>query len=241
MEWVASEGIRKYEHQQAGGLVRHTDYFGGAMNRERGQREPGVPKVVADQPVAFVTRRPPGNVIEPHFHELSQFQLFVEGHGRIGKHAVQPVTVHYADAFTPYGPIVASEDDGLAFMTLRAQTSNGGAFRMPKSRTQMERRAGRALTAELDPDAPITGSLFGPESDGVEAKLVAMAPQAVAAANDHVGQDRFLVVMSGALAGDTGPLGKYSCTFLNSGEPTPSLTAGPNGANVLLLAFPRPI
>lgn len=53
----------------------------------------------------------------------------MEGRGRIGQHALQPVTVHHTDAYTPYGPIVTSED-GMAFFTIRSRTENGGTHYM---------------------------------------------------------------------------------------------------------------
>ena len=236
--WVPSGGIRSYTRLGTAGTIDHTDYMGGSATRERGQRVPGVAKVVRDEPTAFITRRPPNDVTFPHFHELNQFQLFVEGHGRIGKHPLQPDTVHYADAFTPYGPIVASDDEGLAFMTLRAQTSNGGAFRMPGSRSQLERRAGRALTVLADTSAvpDRMEELIPLTEDGVEATMLPVAAGATVTPTDRVpSRDRFLVVMSGSLAGDG--LGRYACRFLPAGESVPALTGGSGGAGVLFLAF----
>ena len=43
----------------------------------------------------------PGAVTPAHFHEPNQFQVFVEGHGRIGAHPVTPLTVQYANGHTP--------------------------------------------------------------------------------------------------------------------------------------------
>ena len=57
--------------------------------------------------------------------------------------------MHYTDAYTPYGPIVTSEED-LAFFTIRARNDNGGTHFMPESRARMPRKAGRALTVHAD-------------------------------------------------------------------------------------------
>ena len=62
-----------------------------------------------------VVIQPPGAVTPAHFHDPNQFQVFVEGEGRIGAHPVSPVTVQYANGHTPYGPIVASRDRGRVF------------------------------------------------------------------------------------------------------------------------------
>ena len=55
-------------------------------------------------PQAFLVIQPPGAVTPAHFHEPNQFQVFVEGDGRIGAHPTAPLTVQYANGHTPYGP-----------------------------------------------------------------------------------------------------------------------------------------
>ena len=64
----------------------------------------------SDHPLAFLVNGPPAFVIPPHFHEIDQYQIFVGGSATLGKHKVLPGSVHYADAYTPYGPITATED-----------------------------------------------------------------------------------------------------------------------------------
>src|SRR5689334_9041256 len=55
-----------------------------------------------------------GSSISPHFHDVDQYQIFVRGNGRLGSNEAGPMTFHYADAYTPYGPIVGA-DQGIAF------------------------------------------------------------------------------------------------------------------------------
>src|SRR5215470_18719270 len=122
--WVAAEGIRRWEAPtNTDQPSRNRDFFGGER-RSGGARQPGTPLWVEDTPVGFLTQRPRGDIIPPHFHEVDQFQVVVDGRGTIGKHALEPVTVHYTDAYTPYGPIT-TVGDGMLFYTLRAQESNG--------------------------------------------------------------------------------------------------------------------
>ena len=45
--------------------------------------------------------------------------MIVGGDGRMGKKEVEPITFQYADAFTPYGPIVG-RDHGID--DLRSET-----------------------------------------------------------------------------------------------------------------------
>jgi len=62
-----------------------------------------------------------------HFHTQNQFQVFIEGTGSFGRHAVNPYVVHYAGAFTGYGPIIAGPQ-GLQYLTLRASRDLGAQF-----------------------------------------------------------------------------------------------------------------
>lgn len=240
MEWVGGEGIGSYEWTTAKGeRIGNRDFFAGLAGRERGSRAPDVPFVVENRPWVFLTSRPPGNIIEPHFHEVPQYQIFVEGHGRIGKHPVQPVEVHYTDAYTPYGPIVAGEE-GLAFVTLRSKANNGGAHYMPRSRPMLARKAGRALTAhaEVGPSTR-AGELIPAREDGVEASLVVLgAGRSTMPASDRANSGRFFLVLAGSLVADGEELGRYACGFVREDEVLPTLTAGEAGAQVLSLQLP---
>lgn len=73
---------------------------------------------VDEGPNARIVKLEPRQELEAHFHTQNQWQIIVEGDGRIGDEAVQAVAVHYTEKNTPYGPIVAG-DDGLTFLTLR--------------------------------------------------------------------------------------------------------------------------
>ena len=42
-------------------------------------------------PQGFLVIQPPGAVTPAHFHDHNQFQVFVEGNGRIGAHPATPV------------------------------------------------------------------------------------------------------------------------------------------------------
>ena len=69
-------------------------------------------------PQGFLVHQPPNAVTPAHFHEPNQFQVFVDGTGRMGAHPASPLTVQYANGHTPYGPIVAG-DQGVKYFTLR--------------------------------------------------------------------------------------------------------------------------
>ncbi len=138
---VSRDEARIKEVKVAGGLGERHGYIG----------EPGQ---LTEAAQAFLVVRPfAGARIEPHFHDVDQFQVVVEGGGRIGKKKVRPITFQYADAFTPYGPIIA--DDRLSFFTLR-NISSGGFWAMPGNKQEMPGRAGRNIEGlfDLDTDLP---------------------------------------------------------------------------------------
>lgn len=238
MQWVSSEGMCYYEWtNQAGDVMRHRDFFGGQANRERGSRPEGVPLKIEDTPQLFLTRRPPSNVIEPHFHEMPQFQVFCEGSGRIGKHSLRPLVVHWTDAYTPYGPIVADPAEGLAFLTIRGKSSNGGAHYMPQARHRLVRKAGRALTAEVELGR--ARNIIPLTDDGVEASLLAIDPgDVVAPPASAANGGRFFIVMDGSLVHDQVQLDRYASLHVRPEDPAPELRAGSAGAQVLALQFP---
>jgi hypothetical protein len=93
-------------------------------------------------PQAFLVMQPPGAVTPAHFHEPNQFQVFVEGDGRIGPHPTTPLTVQYANGHTTYGPIVAS-DVGIRYFTLRQRWDPGAKY-MPASRDKLVKGNQRA-------------------------------------------------------------------------------------------------
>src|SRR6202042_1761787 len=76
----------------------------------------------------------PHAVVKPHFHQADQYQVVVQGGGRLGTHDVGTVAVHYTDAWSAYGPIVAA-DDGIAWFTLRNAWDPGARY-MPTEREQ---------------------------------------------------------------------------------------------------------
>src|SRR5437016_4597353 len=78
------------------------------------------------------------------------------GGGTFGPHTVDVGTLHYADRFTPYGPLAGGER-GLGMLTLRS-TSDSGAYYMPEfgselrdglARLERPPRTRRSVTFDL--------------------------------------------------------------------------------------------
>jgi hypothetical protein len=230
---VASTETTHTELKRAGGVGTVRNYLGAPGSLEAG-------------PQAFLVERPyPNPRVAPHFHDIDQFQVIAAGDGRMGKKEVKPFTFQYADAFTPYGPIVG-RDNGISFFTLRAVAS-GGYFAMPGSRHHMPGRAGRNIAATFDIERDplpahevIREPLMEPEADGVYAAGLRLGAHARTAGVTPDAGCQYYLVCTGSLIQDGKPLPANSLIHVDAGEDTLQLQAGPEGANVLVMQFPRP-
>ena len=95
----ALKGRRIIQSRGTGEEHWRTDFLG----------RPGDGGGIKNEPQAFLIEMHAGETILPHFHEVDQFQVFVSGMGSLGrgKEAARPLSVHYADHHTGYGPIDA--------------------------------------------------------------------------------------------------------------------------------------
>lgn len=224
---------------------RTFDYLGDPFAR----RDYFVPSSAEDPgPHAYLVEQPAGVVIRPHFHAVDQFQVVVHGRGRLGRKPVEPVTVHYADAYTGYGPIEAGEE-GIFYFSLRPGFDRGARY-LPETRDeQLSVPGGRrhrlaplleAASPEELEDAPLTSRvLIEPEADGLSASevIVPAGSPWEPAASLH---GQFLVVISGQLLVDEEPFDRWSCLYAPAGERWTGVAAGDTGCQVLLLEYPEP-
>jgi len=199
-------------------------------------------------PTVFLAELPPGSTLDVHFHRENQFQLFTRGDGRLGRHAVSPVTVHYAGAYTGYGPLVAG-DDGLDYFTIRPVYDTGAHY-LPAARDDMVR--GPRRTLQSAPVAPLPRGalralavsqvldLIPVQADRIAARLVRLPPKARHTDLDPRGSGgQFLAVVGGALAHAGGWLLAHDFVFVSAEEGPFVLEAGDGGAEVVLMQLPR--
>jgi hypothetical protein len=187
-------------------------------------------------PQAFlVEMAAPGAVIPPHFHREDEFQVVVAGSGSLGKHALDGVVVHFADAYTPYGPIRVGPA-GLTFFTLRARADAGAQY-MPESRAAMVRKARRSVAAGVGARRA-TSALWPAHDDGLAAWTVATPPHACV---EHPAGDggRYYLVVDGAIEHAGDELARWSCVWAGPHADRPRLVAGPAGARLVVVQFPR--
>src|SRR3546814_6797918 len=108
------------------------------------------------------------------------------------------VSVHYANAHTPYGPIRA-EAEGLHYFTLRDDFDPGARF-MPGARPELKPvRRRHALSEPVTPltaaerAAPPNGGpvpVLEPEADGLGGRLFRLPTDGTARSRDTKGGDR---------------------------------------------------
>ncbi|VTU26747.1 hypothetical protein [Variovorax sp. RA8] len=196
-------------------------------------------------PTVFLVEQPPNVVLAPHFHTQNQFQVIKEGSGTLGKHALGPGCVHYAGAFTGYGPLVAGPA-GLSYFTIRAVYETGANF-LPAARDRLrrgpKRNAHGPVHAPLAVDA-LRGlasarrvPLIAPQ-DGLEAYALQLPPLSRLEPIDARGSGQFQLVLAGALETPQGRLRPWESRYLSPSEDAGGCTAGASGVHLLVLQMP---
>jgi len=197
-------------------------------------------------PQAYLIEQAENSTVAAHFHDTNQFQIIVRGGGAFGKKPVDGVLVHYAGAHTPYGPIVAS-DLGVHYFTLR-NNWDSGAKKMPLHRDKLRkiRRVHRVAEDVAVPDTATlnsldveTADLIPLEEDGLGVRQFNVGPGKVCSVGfETAGAGAYAVVLSGAIHFGGDDLEADSLIYRGPEDEPLSVTAGPEGASVLLLQFP---
>tara|TARA_B100000676_G_C18085707_1_gene854851 strand:+ start:2665 stop:3414 length:750 start_codon:yes stop_codon:yes gene_type:complete len=220
--------LREY----VGSMPLHGKYVDGNERNDNGM------------PQGFLVYQPPGSITPPHFHETNQFQVFVEGDGKMGNRVAGPLTVQYANGHTPYGPIEAGED-GVRYFTLR-QYWDPGAKYMPKSRDKLRKGNQRTrlkagiLVSGTNKRTGISKEIIFPlEDDGLAAEIYRVGAKSLfdVPINTTCG-GQYLVVISGELTLDDRVFDRWSTMYVTTEEVSSQLASGPEGVELLVLQFP---
>ena len=225
------------------------------IGQNRNTLKPGdpVPPAGTLYPMAFLVEKQAGAVVKPHFHQADQYQVVVQGGGRLGVHDVGSVAVHYTDPFSAYGPIVAAEE-GVSWFTLRNAWDPGAQY-MPQERQRL--RAARARYQHRESTAAPLPPLSTTQLAAVQEVRCASVLEHT---SDGLGCWRYQVPGSGTMTGpdpaDSGGqfwlvlagnaavpgsalLPVQSCVFVGPDDAALRATAGATGAELLCLQFPR--
>jgi hypothetical protein len=182
-------------------------------------------------PMAFLVEQDAGAVVGAHYHQADQFQVIVAGSGRLGRHDVAAGAVHFAGAWSAYGPLAAGSD-GLQYFTLRNGWDPGARY-MEFSDNRSALRAQRRRHRE-------SVGTSAAAADGLRVKqLVLTAGHPVTGIDPANGAGQFWVVLSGDLLSDDASAPRNSCLFVSPDEPPLQAVAGADGVTLLLMQFPR--
>jgi hypothetical protein len=244
-----SEVVRQTRRKTGNGW--HTTFIG--ENRNTLKQGQAAPKAGTVYPMAFLVEKEPNAVVKPHFHQADQYQVVVQGGGRLGTHDVGTVAVHYTDAWSAYGPIVAA-DDGISWFTLR-NTWDSGARYMPAARDQLRAARVQNLQHREATAAPMPvasaetlaltehlscATVIEQTPDGMATWRYRLPPGAsVSGPDPRQGGGQFWIVLSGsAAAGDATFLPPNSCAFVAPDDAALTVIAGDGGAETLCVQFP---
>lgn len=213
------------------------------------ERKAGVPQVL------LVEQQIPHSKILPHFHGVDQFQVIVDGEGRLGQHAVGPVSLHYTNRFTAYGPIEAGAR-GMSYFVLRPEFAVSGShyLHLPEERAKMPRGGKRYFMADHLPvssadqlkalrELEIKRLLGVADNDadaGVFADMLLLPPRAShRGADPQSGGGQVFLVLQGMLEHDRQSLSAPASVVLTRDEPALEFSAGADGLQVLMMQYPR--
>jgi hypothetical protein len=198
-------------------------------------------------PTVSLIEQPPGFEFMSHFHRQNQFQVFVGGSGAIGRHTLAPVVVHYAGAYTGYGPLVAGPE-GIQYFTLRPVCESGF---IPVSQRQSQMLPGPkrhahsesiavASTKEMRCWTQACDKFVIPlGADGMGARLVSLPAQATWTCMHPVGsQGQFVFVLQGTAVVTGHALGQWEQLYATHDEAPPVVSAGKEGVQFLCLTVP---
>lgn len=198
-------------------------------------------------PTVFLAEQPPNCELAPHFHRQNQFQLFVEGEGTIGQECIGPVTVHYAGAYTGYGPIL-SGNAWLKYFTIRSVFDTGITLNT-EWRGKMVRGPKRHAKASVGHPSTVEqlAALQGIQHETVIAadaglgadlfRLPANTAQRFLPIAGSVGQ--FIFVLAGTVLVEGTTLALWDSAFLPAPDGEVAITAGAQGAEVIALHMPE--
>ncbi|MGH7043965.1 MAG: hypothetical protein ACREFY_17820, partial [Acetobacteraceae bacterium] len=181
----------------------HTTYLG--TNRYRPDAAPP-PAPGTLYPMAFLVEQDANSTVRAHFHQADQFQVMVAGEGTLGTHAVTPIAVHFAGAYSAYGPIHAGAE-GLAYFTLRNGWDPGARY-MPGARAELPRpRRHREAVGAVPADPAGTSAHRVPilieEPDGLAAWRYRLpAGAALSGPDPGAGAGQYWLVLAGGLRRD---------------------------------------
>ena len=205
------------------------DYFGKSSGRDFGPQ--GFLVTVEDR------------TLPSHFHDVDQYQILLGVPGSFyQRHEIAPLMIHYADAYSTYGPIVGGNPP-LRFFTLRADPTDFTGI-MPSARDRLLHRGRRQSHFSISTDSSATDSetevLLSDDADGLAAVLMrSVTGAAIDLPSPSGSKGQFVYVISGEVEWDERSFGPESLGW-QSADDGPRQLRCLADSQILVLRFPCP-
>ena len=201
-------------------------------------------------PQAHVDLADEGFSAAPHFHDVAQFFLTLEGTMTFAGHSLEAISVYYSDPYTPYGPFITGPKNKMA--VLRAKKSGhslkGGIVWMTdREGRKLRNPYGREFYGESQkaPWEDLTGELAGVRRKvlfGIEDKEEPKAqiwecPPNMVLKRDAAPFGEYQILVKGSAIGGDREIKPHSMRFVEGDDPPTPFTSGPEGATWLILTY----
>ncbi len=208
---------------------------------------------LASGPQALITEMSANETILPHFHGVTQFQIFPSGVGMMAKLPVQPLMLQYKDHHSAYGPLVAGAH-GLTFIALRKNTGDSAPVYLNKPGYKdkllpSKRRNWLSPHIELSTKPVLQfrkkasfDPLFDVEkiTDELAAHICRLgANMSMAGPDPRLADGYYVFVANGSMEHNGELLNDWSLVFVEPTESSFQIKAGPDGLEALVMQFPR--
>ena len=242
----ATEALqRRHVVKSPGTGIEHwgTEFFG-----------PRSSTTVAPGPQATMSEMNANETIVPHFHGITQFQIFAAGFGKIGRgDTLQPLTVQYKDHHTAYGPVIAGPQ-GLTFLALRIKTGDSAPvyldkpgyrekLKPSKRRNWLSSPVGLSIEPVMEHrKEAVWEPLFAAEEikDEMAAHMLRLGGgMATLGPDPKMAGGYYLFVANGSLDWAGGNYPRWSMVVVQPNEDAVEIRAGNKGLEVIILQFPR--
>lgn len=197
-------------------------------------------------PQAYLIEQPATIANPTHFHIQNQFQLFTAGEGVIGRSPIKPLLIHYAGAYTGYGPITSGAQT-LNYITFRAMRDPGAKF-LPEAAHEFKKGPKRHITYSLSLMLPeqrenLTRTeldwIHPPEADGLAIGIVRQPPLTTYRITHTSGSiGCFMVVIQGGIRCGNRQISVLEHVFISSDTSEIEYSCGTESAELLMLHFP---
>ena len=220
-----------------------SSYFGPRYSSEE----------LAPGPQSLMTQMCAHETILPHFHGVTQFQLFPSGSGMLAKTELRPLMLQYKDHHTGYGPLVAGPH-GLTFISLRNRTGNSHPVYLSKPGYREQLKPSKRRNW-VTPHIPLSTrpvlqyrkdvaweALYDAAKidDELSAHIVRLgAGLSTPGLDPQAGGGCYLFVANGSLEISGQSLPEWSMVYVDPDEAAYEIRAGTLGAEVLVMQFPK--